>query len=220
MSAFNFSAPSAITIIETTGELSSPLRIGDVANGNYSEFEADGTLEFVGDATVWIDYNFGVGALNRGAAAPDLINLSATSIETLGFDGVNTLEQVSTVLELNHNWREGSTIYPHVHWYPVNGNAGNVKWNMEYVIVARDGVVPASTTIVVVQAAGGVAWTERFASFPTIDASGFTIGAQMHIRLFRDPNDGDDTYGSDAALATFGLHVELDTVGSRQIASK
>ena len=174
----------------------------------------------VGGTGVWIDFNFGVNALTRGSAAPNLINLSATNIETLGFNGVNTLEQVSIVVEMNHNWKEGTIIKPHVHWYPVNGNAGNVKWNMEYAWVEMDSVVPASTTISVIQAAGGVAWQERFASLPDIDGSGFTIGSQLHIRLYRDPVDGDDTYGSDAALATFGLHVQVDTLGSRQVATK
>lgn len=197
-----------------------PSRFGNVLAGNYSEFEPDGFYSAHGEARAWIDFNFGAGALSRGASAPDLINLSATSIQTLGFDGVNTLEQVSTVLELNHNWAEGTIIKPHIHWYPTTSAAGSVKWQMEYVIVASDGVVPASTTISVIQSAGGVAWTERFASFPDIDASGYLIGSQMHIRIFRDPADGDDDYGADAALATFGLHVLLDTLGSREVASK
>lgn len=194
---------------------------GDVDAGDYTEFECpDGFMAAYGDARAYIDYNFGIGALARGAAAPDLINLSATSIQTLGFNGVNTLEQVSTVLELNHDWAEGTTIMPHIHWYPTTAGAGNVLWQMEYVIVPRYSLVPGSTTITVVQAAGGIAWTERFASLPNILTPGITIGAQMHIRLFRDPTAGADTYGSDAALATFGLHVLINTLGSREVILK
>ena len=187
---------------------------------NLSCFNTDGWLQSEEDGRSWIDFNLGVGALSRGAAAPDLINLSASSIETLGFDGVNTLEQVSTVIEMNHNWAEGSIVKAHVHWYPVNANAGNVKWQLEYAVVGFGGSVPVSTTIDVTQAAGGVAWAARFASFTDIDLAGFTIGTQFHLRLFRDPNDGDDTYGSDAALATFGLHVLVDSFGSREVATK
>lgn len=174
----------------------------------------------VGGDGVWVDFNFGVNSLSRGSAAPDLINLSATNIETLSFDGVNTLEQVSVVLEMNHNWKEGTIIKPHLHWYPVNGNVGNVKWLLEYSWVAWDSIVPASTTISVIQAAGGIAWHVRFASFPDIDGTGMIIGSQLHMRLYRNPTDGDDTYGSDAALATFGIHVEVDTLGSRQVGVK
>ena len=31
------------------------LKIGNVANGDYAEFEEDGTLRYKGDATVWDD---------------------------------------------------------------------------------------------------------------------------------------------------------------------
>lgn len=183
---------------------------------DYAEFESDGFLAFHGEARAWIDFNFGVGSLTRGASAPDLITLSATNIQTLGFNGVNTPEQVSTVIEINHNWAEGTEIEPHVHWYATDGNAGNVKWQLEYVLV--DGhsgdTVPAPTTISVVSAAAG-AWVSIYEDFPGIDATGITIGYQMHIRLFRDPTDPQDTYGSDAALATMGLHVLVDTLGSR-----
>jgi len=177
-------------------------------------------LQFEGDGRAWIDFNFGIGALRRGSAAPDLIDVGSTDIETLGFDGVNTLEEVSNALELNHNWAEGTTLRPHVHWYPTTNDAGNVKWNMDYVIVSSGAVVGAATTISVTQAAGGVAWTERYAALPDITTAGLVIGAQMHLRLYRDPNDEDDTYGADAALATFGLHVLIDSLGSSSEATK
>lgn len=197
-----------------------PACFGDLPNGNYTCFDTNGWLQSRGDGRSWVDFNFGVGALNRGAAAPDLISLGATNIETLGFNGVNTLEQVSAVVEMNHNWAESTIIKPHVHWYPTTNGAGNVMWQLEYAVVGAGDTVPASTTITVTQAAGGVAWASFFAAFPDIDLAGFTIGAQMHLRLFRDPTIGADTYGADAALATFGLHVLVDSFGSRLPATK
>jgi hypothetical protein len=182
-------------------------------------FNEGAPLIFTGDGRMWLDFNFGVNSLTRGSAAPNLIDLAGTDIETLGFDGGVTTEEVSIVLELNHNWAEGTLIKPHVHWYPTTTDAGNVNWQMEYVFVASDAVVGASTTINVIQAAGGVAWTERFASFADIVTTGLLIGTQMHVRLFRDPTDS-DTYGADAALATFGLHVLIDSLGSREVTAK
>jgi hypothetical protein len=172
-----------------------------------------------GGTGVWIDFNFGVNSLARGSSAPDIINLSGTNIETLGFDGVNTTEEVSVVLELNHNWKEGTVLKPHIHWYAVNGNLGNVNWQMDYVLLAFGATVPAATTINTIVATPGIAWQATLTSLPDIDASGFLLGTQMHIRLFRDPTDN-DTYGADAALATFGLHVQVDTLGSRQVVVK
>lgn len=43
---------------------------------NYSEFESDGTLHMVGDATVWMDDNFAGVSLGIGATPPDLIQLN------------------------------------------------------------------------------------------------------------------------------------------------
>lgn len=193
-------------------------KFGDVAGGNYTEFESDtGFMVARGDARAWLDFNFGVDNLGAGASAPDKINIGTSSIQTFGFDGVNTLEQVSACVEMNHNWAEGTTLYPHVHWYPTTAAAGSVIWFMEYAFAKAEGaVIPASATIQVTQAAGGVAWTERFASFPTIvlDAT-YKIGAQLHIRWYRAPATSGDNYGDDAALGTFGIHVRIDTLGSR-----
>lgn len=182
-------------------------------------FNKGAPLIFTGDGRMWIDFNFGINALGRGASAPDIINLAGTNIETLGFDGINTTEEVSIALEMNHNWAEQTVVKLHVHWYPTTTDQGNVNWQAEYVFVARGAVVGASTTINIVQAAGGVAWTERFATFADIVTTGLLIGTQLHVRLFRDPTDN-DTYEADAALATFGLHVLVDSLGSREVLTK
>lgn len=168
----------------------------------------------------WVDFNFGVGALTRGSAAPNLISLGATSIEVLGFDGVNTLEQVSASIEMDHNWKEGSIVKPHLHWLPATAAAGSVKWQLEWVVVDDDSTLGASATLAVLQAAPGVAWQMQRADFADINLAGYDIGTQFFLRLFRDPTDGDDDYGADAALATFGLHVQVDTLGSRQVGIK
>jgi hypothetical protein len=198
----------------------STLTVGDVSGGNYVYFDQNGFMQFFGSGRGWIDFNFGVGALNRGAAAPDLIALNATGIQVLGFDGVNTLEQVSFDLELNHNWAQRTILKPHVHWMPTTAGAGNVNWQLEYTIV-QDGNVAgaASATINTIVAAPGVAWQQNRINFADIDASGFLIGAQAYFRLFRDPTDN-DTYGADAAIATVGLHVQLDSLGSPQVGTK
>jgi hypothetical protein len=186
---------------------------------DYARFESDGFLSLHGGARAWIDFNFGVGGLTRGASAPDLIRLGATSIQTLGFDGVDTLEQVSTAIELNHNWADGTVIKPHLHWMPTRNRAGNVVWQLEYVLVPKGSSVGASMTITVTDIADG-AWVHKSVSFPDIETTGLTIDTQAFFRLFRDPSHIDDNYRADAALATFSLHVLVDTLGSREIGTK
>jgi len=191
---------------------------GDLAGGNYSRVEPDGTLVFIGNATVWEDSNFDPIA-GRGANAPDLINFNGTTIPIAAFDGAATLEQVSDWREHPHAAKEGEDIVLHVHWAPTDANAGNVKWNIEYEFLEGTSVL-ASGTASATQAAPGTAWQEQRLDIATVDGSSLVIGAQFGIRLFRDPSDDDDTYGSDAVVFTYGYHYQRDTGGSRGIVTK
>lgn len=185
---------------------------------NFSKFESDGTLHFNGTATVWKDINVGGISLKQGATAPDPINLDTTSIQVYAFDGATLTEEVSGAFELQHDYKEGTNIVPHIHWYTTDTGAGNVKWQLEYYI--KSGTSEYTGTTSVTTAATGTAWEEIRSDFPAITGTNFTIGMQIHFRLFRDPTDAADTYASDAALGTFGIHYEVDTVGSRQISTK
>ena len=194
--------------------------IGDYVGGDYLSVELDGTIEFNGAATVWEDENAGAVQLGRGASAPGIIQVNAGTVYLPGFDGVNTTEQLFSSIEIPHSYKEGSNLVFHVHWAPVNTNAGNVLWQITYCITRDTAVQSAETTIEIQQAAPGVAWEQNRADFPAINGAALLIGDQIDFRFFRNPADGDDTYGSDAIVKTVGFHYEKDTVGSRQITTK
>jgi hypothetical protein len=207
---------STNSILENdTGEI----RIGsDGGTTNYSAFESDGTLEFNGTATVFDDLRIPGLSVKLGASAPDLAAfLGAGNLLVLRFDGGATTEQVYFTVQLPHSYKEGSNITPHVHWSAVDGNAGNVHWQLEYTWQNIDGTFPAVTTITATDATSGTAWDHQKAAFSAITGTGKTISSMLVCRLFRDPTDGADTYGSDAAFLEFDFHFELDTVGSRTI---
>lgn len=190
---------------------------GDHAAGDYSVFEDDGTLRMEGDAKVWDDLRIPGLSVAKGASAPDLISwLGAGGLMVNGFDGNATSEQVFFTCQLPHSYKQGSDIEPHVHWGPVNANAGNVKWFLEYSWANIDGTFPAITTISIVDAASGTAWDHQVAPFSTITGTGKMISSMLVCRLYRNPGDGDDTYGSDAGFLEFDFHFEKDTIGSRQ----
>lgn len=194
-------------------------RFGDVNGGNYDEFDEDGFLQFYGDGRAWIDYNFDGASLARGATAPDLIAWDTSDILVSAFDGANTLERLSKVVELNHDWAEATVIKPHVHWAPTTADAGSVEWFLQWFAVLGT-VNTGIATVAVLQAASGVAWAEQRAGFPDITVlAGHLIGTQMGFSLYRDPGAGnpDDDYGADAALLTVGLHVRVNTLGSREV---
>jgi hypothetical protein len=183
-----------------------------------TEFLSDGTQVLNGEATVWKDSNFGAISLGTGASAPDRIAWRGGDIQTRAFDGNAILEQVYWGDEIQHDYKDGTDLVVHIHWAPVNANAGDVKWFVDYTV--EEGGNISSGTLSVVSTAPGVAWQEQRVDIGTISGTGVTFGHQLGFRLYRDPSDAEDTYGSDAAISfTVGYHYEIDRIGSRNITS-
>lgn len=182
--------------------------------------EVNSLIRYVrGDS--WNDINFGAVSLGKGASSPDFIALSSTNLLVAGFDGSVTTEQLYGCLELLHSYKEGSDLSPHLHWFPSTNGTGNVKWQLEYSITQHDGVaIQTSTTLSVNSSATGVAWLEKRAEFPDISGTNLMVGNQFVFRLFRNPSDGADNYGSDAGVLTFGIHFKQNTLGSSSEWSK
>jgi hypothetical protein len=180
---------------------------------DYLEIEKDGTIRFYGAATAWKDLNLDLLSLALGASSPDIGVVGAGSIKYLLFDGIATAEEVSGSIEIQHDVVL-DVIKPHIHWFPTTADAGNVKWNLTYAITNVGDAEPAETTLSVTTAAPG-AIQSTVSGFSDIDISGYTPGAQFSCRLFRDPTDAADTYAHDVATKTFGLHVEIQSLGTR-----
>ena len=205
--------PPATSIIENYDvEVTSPTN-GEILvynNGVYQNARVAPTT-FEWDDIVIQGYNLGTGA-----SAPDLINFTPiSSMQIHGFDGTITSEQVFAQVEIPHDWAEGTEIRPHIHWTPNNSSAGSVKWFMDYVIANVDGVFSGSQTLSVVDASDGVAWKNQVAALGSINMAGYNISAHIIMRIYRNPTDAQDTYGSDAGLLTIGIHYQKDTFGSK-----
>ena len=169
----------------------------------------------------WRDTNVGGVSLTKAAAnQPDLVTLDGTNIITYAFDGATKTEEAHGAFELQHDYQEGTDIYPHVHWYPSNTGTGNVEWFLDYLI--KEGTTPIrlTGTMSIVSAASGTAFTPTFAEFGAITGTTLKIGSQIHFRLYLVPTGTHDTYASDALLGTFGIHYRIDAPGSISKASK
>ena len=207
-----------IEFLNNTRTVSKTARFGTTKN--YTEFEEDGNLRFGGEATVWRDINLGGISLTKAASnQPNQISLNGTNNLVFAFEGSSKINEAHGNFELQHDYKEGTNLSPHIHWYPTNTNVGNVKWNIDYYI-SRGTKAALSGTISVVASTQSVAWEEIRSDFPNIVGSSLNIGNQIHFRIYRDPTDAEDTYGSDAAIATLGVHYEIDTIGSRDMDDK
>ena len=196
------------------GKVADVLRLSGIDGSDYTEIETDGTVKFVGNATVFEDLRAPATAINPPGQVsdPDWDNANGGWL----FDAGST-EILWILFQLPHAWKEGSTIYPHVHWSPTNTNTGNVLWKIDYKWTNVDEVDAGSATPVEALSAGsGTALTHQMTSFTAQTGTGMTISSMLTIKLSRVGGDGTDTYNADALLREFDIHYEIDTIGSRQ----
>jgi len=176
-----------------------------------------------GGDTVWIDENFDSISTAQGSSKPDLITFKDTNILVAALDGAGTLEELNSWREYQHDGFQGSgdtsaTIDFHAHVGATDANSGDVKLSVEVYIGDSTGGELYSDIISNVQSdiADGTAWVDKVFTFPDIHIDNIGIGSQIGARLFRDPQDASDTYGSDIFIKTWGYHYKVDSLGSRQ----
>jgi hypothetical protein len=191
---------------------------------NYSQFEADGTLEFNGDAIVWNDIQTGFsGARVPPANAPIWSsfqgNLNAYAFRINDFIEFNPLELI-------HGYKEGSDFELHMHWVTNGLDVADsaVNWEIEYTIAdmgnpTTTGVGDAfpDTTVVAVEQtipANTPDRTHMYLDLVDIIAGTFAVGALIKFRIRRIAAVGDDPSSNPFGLM-IGVHYMIDTVGSR-----
>ena len=155
-----------------------------------------------------------------GFSDPDWVQLvndgaSSRGVYALAFDGSTAVEEVFVAVQLPHDWKQESAIYPHLHWAPSSAADCNVKWQMEYSFQEIDGVFGNTTTITVTDSSDSTDRKHLVAEFPAIDMTGVTsVSAMLTFRIFRDPTDGADTCTADAFLLEADVHYIRDARGS------
>jgi hypothetical protein len=164
----------------------------------------------------WEDLNFPALSLAKSAsAAPNQGVIFASGlIEGLLFNGDTLVNEVYGSGEILHSYDEGTDLYPHVHWMATDASIGNVTWYLEYNIANDDGVYGAPIIVSATQVTTGVAWVNQITEFSAINGTGLSLESQIAFRLYRNATSPSDTYSSEVALLSFGIHYQLDSVGS------
>lgn len=185
--------------------------------------EADGTLRMDGDAIVWDDLRvpltFGTSSL---LATNWEVFLGTTYLDCFKASGTDALY---FVVQLPHSWKEGTTIYPHIHWIPqANGatNANDVVWELEYTWANNGETFPGTTKITgstITPALSGnlVAKTHYITPLGSgITADGKKISSMLVCRIARLGDNGSDTFTGTAGVLEIDFHHQVDTFGSRE----
>jgi hypothetical protein len=171
----------------------------------------------------WKTVQFSIVALINSLTAnqPGLRILGASSIRVGSFTAAPADESVYGAFDLPLDYAEGSDIRFYVVWAPMDTNAGNVVWQVDYEVV-RDGNVAGSgsSSAQSIDAAGGTAWIQKRALFATISGGSFQVGDHVYFRLRRKSSSGSDTYASYATASVVGCYYKANSIGSVGQASK
>lgn len=160
-----------------------------------------------------------------GATAPVLATFVSANLKVYGFNS-NQDDEATFTLQINHDYEEGTTIYPHVHWAPAtapSGTATNIVWGLEYTVQKIGSAFNSTTTIYATNDITGYAqWQHAIINLPTITDTNLTISSVMVGRVFRPSNsmEGATRYNADAMFLGFDVHYLGNTMGSSTPTSK
>jgi len=181
---------------------------------NYTKITADGSLSYVGNATRWDDLKVPVNSvkIKNVATEPNWDDfLGNTAL--LWFDNG---DDVIFTVQMPHAWKEGTTIYPHVHWTIKNGNLGTdtVTWGLEYSwqkIGQVFGATKTSSGTNLLSVNSGLDYEHLLTPLEPISGSGMNLSSMLVCRLTRSSG----TYGP-AGLLEIDFHYQIDSDGSNQ----
>lgn len=174
------------------------------------------------DEEQWDDIITPGFALGTGAATPALVALPlVTNLKCYAFSAANNAaDELFAFFEMPHGYKEGTDLHVHVHWTPETADIANVKWQLGFSVAQVNGSFGAEALLTGVEATAGLKSHILTSLTPVINGADLKIGSIIAARLFREASDPLDTYAAYAFLLSLGIHYQVDSLGSRQIATK
>lgn len=147
-----------------------------------------------------------------GANAPTW-STYRNGIKAYAFDS-GTMNEIWMAFHIKHDYAEGTSVYPHVHWGPITTNTGVVRWGFEYTIAKGHDqeVFPASTTVYINHDIASNKQYQHIISEVTDgdSFSAFEADTLILLRLFRDAGDAADTFPDDVFAFELDIHFQSD----------
>ncbi len=221
-STFGFyGSASVYTLIHDESEGDLKLSAND--GSNYIKFEADGTLEMVGTATVFSDLQFPISfAKVPSSNAPTWETFTANTNE-YGFAVDDYIDTQAN--ETPHSWKHGTTGHVHMHITTKAANAtGSNRFAKFTVLVAYcdtgEDWQEASFTAELTIPTGTSALQMFYLDMGDLDLTNFVEEAEIKLRVTRIGATGGTEYLGNIFITQVGIHLLEDTLGSRDELSK
>lgn len=195
---------------------------------NVIKISAGGELQLLGTTTVWDDLRVEPTVRGTGAKAPSYVAYKS-GIYAYEFDNaaLSSEKEVNFKLQLPHAWKAGSDIHLHIHW--TAGTTGlatqKIRWGLEYTKASVNGVFGATTTIYATDPSNPpsttpTADTHYLTTFDNIAMTGNELSTIVLCRLFRNSSHESDSYTGSAFLISIDAHIEIDSIGSKDVFTK
>lgn len=201
------------------------LTVGNVPAGNYTEFEADGTMQAHGDATTWRDELGPLLASRIESPASDIVQNLAEGSITFEDSARYPTDYVVYNVQVNHDWFVQSNVEFHIHLWQANAERPNFligyRWQVNGQLKTAGWTNVPLTTSIFTYTAGTLNQILDGASSITPPATA-QLSDVVQFRLYRDYTNvsglfsGAETTGLDVDVMSADMHRRSDTMGSRE----
>jgi hypothetical protein len=202
-------------LLAQTGTVDDLVLKVDSSGHSTATVESDGTIVFDGTGTVWDDLNYDP-VRSGGPASTRPEDVIINNVIHKEFDSANN-EICGSVAEVPHKAKLSTVLYPHIHLFLKAGESVGTTgvsftfyWELRQDGGTTSGSVVLSATSA--QITGG-ALVSKF------DHTGFagpsTLGSQLAVTIARTAGNA-----GDIVVTTYGIHYEIDMLGSRGLSTK
>lgn len=172
------------------------------------------------EESVWADlYPTAVSAGATGVNVPAITAYNG-NLRAYEFVGSVSMKEIFLQFQFPHAYKEYTAIFPHIHAYiPNDITGGNIRIGFEYTWLNVDDLSTTTSTLYVIETISpnaGNYGNRIIGGVGPIVGTGKKISSLFSVRVFRDPTDVLDTFGSSIWLVSSDIHIEVDTHGSRQ----
>lgn len=171
----------------------------------------------ISTAPVWNDIRFDlVSAKGAGAKIPTYSTfIGGIKAWLFGRD-----EELQFQVEMPHDWFQGSTVFPHLHYVPKDDQIqGVLRIGLEYTLAGTGDTYSGTTTIardLTISANSALDYLLEEFDTSGVSMTGKTMDTVWLCRVFRDTNVAGDTYAGDVFFTFVDFHYLTDSRGSRQ----
>lgn len=182
-----------------------------------TEFEADGTMKLNGASTVTEDLNFDP-TRSGGPVATRPSEVTINNVFRVEFTSANN-QTCGANKELPHKYKLGSALSPHCHIFLKNGESAGttgvtftIYWELRQSTGTTNGSTTVSATSVeLASTAGG----NKLDLFNSSFAGSAELGPDVALTIARTAGDA-----GDIVVLTYGVHYEIDSLGSKTATEK